>query len=304
MRNILSFILVLIFCQFSIAQFTEKSKAFQKYEGFYDFYYDTTSDKIYLEIDELQKPFLYVYSLSSGIGSNDIGLDRGQLGNEQVVYFKKAGNKLLLIQPNLKYRALTDNDLEKKSVEQAFAKSVLFGFKIVEESTGKYIIDISDFLVQDVHGVTKRLKQKQQGTYKLDKTKSAMALERTKAFPKNIEFDVTLTFKGESKGEYIRSVSPNPDLITVAQHHSFIELPDSDYKQRIFDPRSGSYPFSYYDYATPIQEPILKRFITRHRLSKKDPEAEISEAEEPIIYYLDNGTPEPVRSALLEGGRW
>ncbi|WP_297693423.1 zinc-dependent metalloprotease [uncultured Eudoraea sp.] len=304
MRNILSFILALVIYQFSNAQFTEKSKAFQQYEGFYDFYYDAASDKVYLEINELQKPFLYVYSLSSGIGSNDIGLDRGQLGNEQVVYFKKVGNKLLLIQPNLKYRALTDNELEKKSVEQAFAKSVLFGFEIVEESTGKYIIDISDFLVQDVHGVTKRLKQKQQGTYKLDKSKSAMALERTKAFPKNIEFDVTLTFKGESKGEYIRSVSPNPDLVTVAQHHSFIELPDSNYKQRIFDPRSGSYPFSYYDYATPVQEPILKRFITRHRLSKKNPETEISEAVEPIIYYLDNGTPEPVRTALLEGGKW
>lgn len=304
MRNILSFILTLIICQFSIAQFTERSKAFQKYEGFYDFYYDATSDKVYLEIDELQKPFLYVYSLSSGIGSNDIGLDRGQLGNEQVVYFKKAGNKLLLIQPNLKYRALTDNDLEKKSVEQAFAKSVLFGFKIEDEATGKYIIDISDFLVQDTHGVTMRLKQKQQGTYKLDKSKSAMALERTKAFPKNIEFDVTLTFKGESKGDNIRSVSPNPDLVTVAQHHSFIELPDSNYKQRVFDPRSGSYPFSYYDYATPVQEPILKRFITRHRLSKKNPDAEISEAVEPIIYYLDNGTPEPVRTALLEGGKW
>ena len=304
MRNILSFILALVIYQFSNAQFSEKSKAFQKYEGFYDFYYDGASDKVYLEIDELQKPFLYVYSLSSGIGSNDIGLDRGQLGNEQVVYFKKAGNKLLLIQPNLKYRAITDNDLEKKSVEQAFAKSVIFGSEIVEESAGKYIIDISDFLIQDVHRVAKRLKQTKQGTYTLDKSKSAMALERTKAFPKNIEFDVTLTFKGESKGNYIVSVSPNPDLVTVAQHHSFIELPDSNYKQRVFDPRSGSYPFSYYDYATPVQEPILKRFITRHRLSKKNPEAEISEAVEPIVYYLDNGTPEPVRTALLEGGKW
>ena len=305
MRNYFcTFFLYLFYCSFINAQFSEKSKAFQKYEGFYNFYYDGSSDKIYLEIDELEKPFLYVYSLSSGIGSNDIGLDRGQLGNEQVVYFKKAGDKLLLVQPNLRYRALTDNNLEKKSVEQAFAKSVLFGFKIVEESTGKYIIDLSDFVIQDVHGVAKRLKQTQQGTYTLDKSKSAMALERTKAFPKNVEFDVTLTFKGDSKGDFIRSVSPNPNLVTVAQHHSFIELPDKNYKERVFDPRSGSYPFSYYDYATPVQEPILKRFITRHRLSKKDPEAEVSEALEPIIYYLDNGTPEPVRTALLEGGLW
>ena len=286
------------------AQFAEKSKDFQKFDGLFDFYYDESKDKIYLEVDTLEKEFLYVYSLSSGIGSNDLGLDRGQLGNEQVVFFKKAGNKLLLIQPNLKFRALTDNVLEQRSVEQAFAKSVLFGFKIEEENNGKYILDITDFLMQDAHGVSIRLKNAEQGTYILDKTKSAFDLERTKAFPKNIEFDATLTFKGEAKGHYIRSVTPNPDLVTVAQHHSFIELPDSTYQKRVFDPRSGSYPTSYFDYSTPVQEPIVKRFITRHRLAKKDPNAELSEAVEPIVYYLDNGTPEPVRSALLDGGKW
>jgi len=286
------------------AQFSDKKKDFVKYEGLYDFYYDETNDKIYLEVDNLDEEFLYVYSLSSGIGSNDIGLDRGQLGNEQVVYFKKAGNKLLLVQPNLKYRAITNNVLERKSIEQAFAKSVLFGFPIEEEKSGIYTIDITDFLMQDAHGVSNRLKRTKQGSYSLDKSKSAFALDRTKAFPKNIEFDVTLTFKGEPAGGYIRSVAPNASLITVAEHHSFIELPDDGYQQRVFDPRSGSSPFSYYDYATPVESPILKQFIRRHRLEKKDPTAEVSEAVEPIIYYLDNGTPEPVRSALLEGGRW
>ncbi|WP_394748646.1 zinc-dependent metalloprotease [Spongiimicrobium salis] len=288
----------------SFSQFSEKSKDFQKFKGLFNFYYDAGNDKMYLEVDELNKEFLYVYSLSSGIGSNDIGLDRGQLGNEQVVYFKKAGNKLLLVQPNLRFRAITENDLERKSVEQAFAKSVLFGFKIEEEKKGKYIIDITDFLMQDAHGVAGRLRSSNQGSYNLDKSKSAMALERTKAFPKNIEFDVTLTFKGNPTGFNIRSVTPNANLVTVAQHHSFIELPDNKYKQRVFDPRSGSYPFSYYDYATPVEKPILKRFITRHRLEKKNPNAAVSEAVEPIVYYLDNGTPEPVRSALLDGGRW
>ncbi len=289
---------------FSNAQFAEKSKDFQKFNGYFNFEYDDKTDKIYLEVEDLEKEFLYVSSLSSGIGSNDIGLDRGQLGGTRVIFFRKAGNKLLLVQPNLTYRALTDNELERKSVEQAFAKSILGGFKIEEEKDGKYIIDITDFLMQDTHGVVGRLKRNKQGTYKLDKAKSAMALERTKAFPKNIEFDVTLTFKGDPTGANIRSVTPNPGLVTVAQHHSFIELPDDGYKQREFDPRSGASPFMYYDYATPVESPILKRFIRRHRLEKKDPTAAVSEAVEPIIYYLDNGTPEPVRSALLEGGRW
>nr|WP_298998535.1 zinc-dependent metalloprotease [uncultured Allomuricauda sp.] len=297
-------LLLALFCGFLQGQDFTKTKNYQKFDGFFDYYYDDSQDKIFLEVESLNRDFLYVYSLSSGIGSNDIGLDRGQLGNEQLVYFKKAGNKLLLVQPNLKFRALTKNELEKKSVEQAFAKSVLFGFPIVEESKGHYLIDITDFLMRDAHGVSARLKSRKQGNYSLDKSKSAFAFERTKAFPKNVEFDMTLTFKGTPQGDWIRSVTPNPNLVTVAQHHSFIELPDNGYKKRVFDPRCGSYPFTYYDYATPVQEPILKRFVRRHRLEKKNPNTAVSEAVEPIIYYLDNGTPEPVRSALLEGGKW
>ncbi|TMM57007.1 DUF5117 domain-containing protein [Maribacter algarum] len=305
MKNYLRLTFLFVFATTLIsAQFAEKSKDFQKFNGLFNFQYDEKTDKIYLEVADLEKEFLYVSSLSSGIGSNDIGLDRGQLGSTQVVFFKKAGNKLLLVQPNMTFRALTDNALEKKSVEQAFAKSILGGFKIEEEKGGKYIIDITDFLMQDTHGVVGRLKRNKQGSYKLDKTKSAMALGRTKAFPKNIEFDITLTFAGNPEGRNIRSVTPNAKLVTVAQHNSFIELPDNGYKQREFDPRSGASPFMYYDYATPVESPILKRFIRRHRLEKKDPTAAVSEAVEPIIYYLDNGTPEPVRSALLEGGRW
>ncbi|MBT8320450.1 MAG: DUF5117 domain-containing protein, partial [Eudoraea sp.] len=305
MKTVNLLIIILIFpCLVLNAQFSKNSKDYQKFQGFFDYYHDDKKDRIYLEVEDLDEEFLYVYSLSSGIGSNDIGLDRGQLGNEQVVYFKKAGNKLMLVQPNLQFRAITNNELESKAVEQAFARSVLFGFPIVEEVNDTFIIDITDFLMRDAHGVAARLKNAGQGNYTLDKSRSAMAMERTRAFPKNLEFDFTLTFKGEPKGRYIRSVTPNPNLVTVAQHHSFIELPDAKYNQRAFDPRSGSYPFSYYDYATPVEEPILKRFVTRHRLEKKDPTAAVSEAVEPIVYYLDNGTPEPVRSALLEGGRW
>nr|WP_299485123.1 zinc-dependent metalloprotease [uncultured Allomuricauda sp.] len=305
MKKYTFYLLAFLFVShFSNAQNFEKTKSFQKFNGYFNFYYDDATDKVFLEVNELEKDFLYVNSLSSGIGSNDIGLDRGQLGNGRVVFFSKAGNKLLLVQPNLKFRAITQNALEKKSVEQAFAKSVLHGFKIEEESKGNYLIDISDFLMRDAHGVSNRLKNTKQGSYSLDASKSALAFERTKAFPKNVEFDVTLTFKGNPEGDWIRSVAPTPSLVTVAQHHSLIELPDDGYEKREFDPRSGSNLFSYYDYSTPVQEPILKRFITRHRLKKKNPNADVSEAVEPIIYYLDNGTPEPVRSALLEGGKW
>src|SRR5690606_37338719 len=158
--------------------------------------------------------------------------------------------------------------------------------------------------MRDAHGVAERLKRSKQGSYSLDLGKSALAFERTRAFPKNVEFDVTLTFKGNPEGAWIRSVAPDPGLVTVAQHHSLIELPDDNYSMRAFDPRSGSFPFSYYDYASPVHEPVLKQFVRRHRLKKKNPGAAMSEAGRPIVYYLVNCAPEPIRFALLEGARW
>ena len=274
------------------------------FPGFFTFNYSPKKDVIYLTVEELNSEFLYVNSLSQGIGSNDIGLDRGQLGNERLVYFDKAGDKLLLIQPNLRYRSTSDNPLEQRSIKEAFAKSVLFGFPILEEQEGKYIIDITPFLLQDAHGVAQRLRQTNQGNFSIDKTRSAVNLDRTKAFPQNIEFDMLLTFTGEAKGNWLQSVTPTPEAVTVFQHHSFVALPDDKYTPRRFDPRAGVNAFSYYDYTTPVNESTQKQFIYRHRLEKKDPNATVSEAVEPIIYYLDNGTPEPVRSALLEGGQW
>lgn len=289
--------------------FTEKTsnklqKGITKYEGYFTFYYDENKDKVFLQIDKLNDEFLYVRSLSEGIGSNDIGLDRGQLGGGVVVHFKKAGNKLLLIQPNLDFRAITGNKEEKQSVKEAFAKSVLHGFVIQEQKKDMYLVDATSFFMRDAHGVSSKLARNNQGNYSLDISKSAFHIERTKAFPKNVEFDVMLTFKGNPKGYNIMSVTPDASLVTVHQHHSFVELPDNNYKPRKYDPRSGSWQMSYMDYSTPVNESITKRFIYRHRLEKKNPNAELSEAKEPIIYYLDRGTPEPVRSALLDGGRW
>jgi len=303
MKKLIILVIITLTSSLTFSQ-NSKDKVSKNYKGYFNFSYVESEDKILLEVKDLDKEFLYVNSLSSGIGSNDIGLDRGQLGGDRVVKFIKTGNKLLLVQPNQSYRALTDNKLERMSIEQAFAKSVLFGFPIKEENNGVYTIDLTPFLMQDTHGVSNRLKGSREGSYSLDKSKSAMWLPRTKAFPKNIEFDVLLTFKGQPTGRNLRSVTPTSSLVTVNQHHSFVELPDNNYQPREFDPRSGAISMSYMDYATPVQEQIRKRFVVRHRLQKKNPGAAKSEVVEPIVYYLDNGTPEPIRSALLDGAKW
>lgn len=272
--------------------------------GYFDFYYDEKQDKLFLVIDKFETEFLYVVSLPAGVGSNDIGLDRGQLGADRIVKFVRSGPKVLMVQPNYNFRAITDNTDERAAVELAFAKSVLWGFTVIAEENTKVLVDASDFYLQDSHDVIGTLRSQQQGNYSLDKSRSAFYAPRTKNFPQNTEVEVTLTFTGQATGAYIRSVAPTPNSVTVREHYSFIQLPDNKYVPRKFDPRSGYYGLSYYDYATPISEPIEKKFISRHRLEKKDPAAAVSEPVKPIVYYLDRGTPEPIRSALLDGARW
>lgn len=302
----LSTLVLLFIYSISSAQFFEKDEKVSKFNGFFDFYYNAENGKLFLQVavDQLEEEFLYVSALSQGLGSNDIGLDRGQLGGEAVVYFERYGNKLLLTQPNQDYRAITSNEAEQNSVKEAFAKSVLFGFKIEKEHDGYILIDLTPFVIRDQHGVANRLKSMKQGNFSMDNNSSVVDLKRTKAFPENVEFEAFLSFKGQVSGRNLASVSPSGSRISVGQHHSFVKLPDLDYTPRAFDPRSGSFFISYMDYSTPVYEPIVKRFIARHRLEKKNPNAEVSEAIEPIIYYLDPGTPEPVRSALLDGARW
>ncbi len=304
-KTILTAILLTLSTAIS-AQFLAEKKDLQAFNGYFNFHYSDEEGKIFLEVplSKLEQEFLYVHSLRTGLGSNDIGLDRGQLGGGDIVKFMKSGNKLLLLQPNLQYRANTENELEKRSVREAFAQSVIFGFSIKETKSDRYIIDLTPFLLTDAHNIAGRLKMGKEGAYKVDASRSALWMERTKAFPKNTEFEAMLTYTGMPTGRNLSSVAPNVQSISVIQHHSFVELPDSNYTPRAFHPQSGSFSIEYLDYSTPIWEPIKKRLITRHRLEKKDPTATVSEAKEPIIYYLDPGTPEPVRSALLEGASW
>ncbi len=277
-------------------------------DGFFNYKYDKDAGKIMLQLPDskLDFEFLYVNSLSAGVGSNDIGLDRGQLGGTQIVKFIRTGDKVLLVQPNQEFRAISDNPLEQRAVKEAFAESVLWGFPIKEQAEGSTSleIDITPFLLRDAHNVVGRLKRTKQGSYKLDKTRCAIWEPRTKNFPKNSEFESILTFTGNPEGAYIRSVAPNANAVTVRQHHSFIELPDDNYTPRAFHPYSAYGTVSFYDYATPIEESIEKRFIRRHRLQKKNPTAAKSEAVEPIVYYVDSGCPEPIKSALIEGASW
>lgn len=285
---------------------TQKIIGMEHKDGFFPLDWDAKAGKLYVEIPKLDEDFLLLDQLPYGLGSNDVGLDRGQLGEGRVVHFARVGGKVLLVEPNSKYRSSAVDPEERAAVKQSFAESVLWGFPVEAEENGRLLIDATAFFLRDAHGVAERLQGAGQGSYRLDVNRSAIALDNTKGFPKNTEVEAMLTFaaEGAPKGEFVASVTPDPHAITLREHTSLVELPGPGYTPRRFDPRSGFFALNFRDYSAPLGEPIDQRFIVRHRLEKRDPGAAVSEPVKPIIYYVDRGAPEPIRSALVEGANW
>ncbi len=280
------------------------SRGMVQQTGYFDLYYDTANDKLYLRIDKLEQPFIFQSSLPRGIGSNDIGLDRGQLGDTRLVQFERFGNKVLLKQLNTYYRAESQNRAERVSVQEAFASSVIAGLPVVATNADSVLVDYTAFLLSDIHRVSASLAVQKQGNYSVDNTRSGVYLKRTKAFVRNTELEALVTFSGDKAGEFVRQVTPAPEAISVHLHHSLIALPEAGYQSRQFHPFSGFWPVEYSDYASAFDKPMVKRLLPRHRLQKKQPTAAVSEAIQPIVYYLDPGVPEPVRTALRDGAMW
>ncbi|WP_299594811.1 zinc-dependent metalloprotease [uncultured Microbulbifer sp.] len=270
-------------------------------QGLFDFYWDATKGRVLLEVDQFDRELLLLSGLAQGLGSNPVGLDRNQAGESRVVKFERVGNKVLIHQVNLDYRAQSDNPAERRAVAEAFATSVLWGFEVIAEEGHGVLIDFTPFLLSDQHGIAKRLENAKQGSYSIDASKSAIYLPRTKSFPRNSEFEAQLTFAGSKPGDYMKEVVPTPELVTLRQHISLVALPDEGYQPRQFHSRSGYFPLKYRDYATAIDQPMDQRLIFRHRLQKKP---DSNEVVEPIVYYVDAGVPEPVRSALIDGASW
>jgi hypothetical protein len=282
----------------------DRTNGMTRMEGFVDLYWEETTGHLFLQIDRFGEELLYQVSLASGLGSNPIGLDRGQLGGTHLLRAERVGPRVLLIEKNHRFRALSSNPDEVRAVEEAFTPSVLWGFEIEAETDGRVLLDATEFFLRDAHGAARRIEEAGQGKFRLEPSRCVIHLPQTRSFPKNTEVETLLTFTGAEPGPLVRSVAANPEAVSVRQHHSFVELPDGDYTPREVDPRIGTSALTFSDYATPIDRRLQVQWAMRHRLKKKDPTAERSEPVEPIVYYLDRGVPEPIRSALLEGASW
>jgi hypothetical protein len=305
-----------------ITSIDEKTNGLKKIDGFFPLYWDEAAGRLWLEIPKLDTEVLYSTGIATGLGSNDIGIDRGILTGSRIVKFERAGPRVLMVQPNYQFRALTTSAAEARTVRDAFARSVLWGFPIGAATGDRLLVDFTEYLVRDGNDIAARLRP---GTYRFEASRSAVYMPMTLAFPKNTEMEAELTFvrqpgaaggpgggggggRGGAAGgtffEGVGSVAASPESASIRVHHSIVELPDGNYKPRAFDPRSGYGAMSFENYSALPGQPMTQRFIRRHRLQKKEPAAAISEPVKPIVYYLDPGAPEPIRSALLDGARW
>ena len=311
-----------LFVQPLFAQPTEKSpieapptiqkatEGMQQHEGFMSFFVDAVGGRILLDLpapgaDSVVAEAIYVEGLRQGLGSNPVGLDRGQLGEAKHVRIRRIGPKVLIEQPNARYRAQGAPEAEVRAARESFATSVLWGGTIVAlDPDGRTLVDLTTFLLRDAHGVARTLAETDQGAFTLDSERSAVLLDDCLAFPDNIELESVLTWAGDKPGPLVAETAPTPEAVSLIAHQSFVRLPDDGYQPRVLDPRMGMFGIEFIDYATALDQPIRRRLISRHRLEKVDAKAARSRVVEPIVYYVDRGAPEPVRSALVEGASW
>ena len=297
------------------ASLAERTQGMQHMPGLLSLDWDAKTGKLYLEVPldgnaahTRSQDLIYTNSTPWSMGSSQLGgygMDRGQIAPGEIVHFERTGPKLLLVEPNLKFRSSSSEEAEEASVAESFPVSVLAGFTIDAESADSTVlVDATQFFLTDAHHVAEGLAEDKQGSYHVDPARSTIVLDDTKAFPKNTVVEAELTFvTGQDtppSGRIVEEVAPNPRAVTVRERQIFVQLPPPGYTPRRFSPRAGYFPTGYRDYDAALSEPLEQQFIVRHRLIKKDPKCtHACEAVAPIQYYVDRGAPEPMRSALV-----
>lgn len=295
----------------SVAGFGEATDGLVHKGGFFDLYIDESGARILAALpapdgDGRVLSMIYATGLTAGLGSNPIGLDRGAFDSGSLVTFRKIGNRLIVEEENTRYRATAERPLEKRAVRESFARSFLWSGEIMAvNADGALLVDLSSFLTRDHLGVVKSISDNPSGgTYTLAADRSFPDTRAALAFPDNIELDAFLTLTSSAPGREPNATAADARNVTLAQHHSFIRLPEAGYKIRKTDQRAGSINVSYYDFSSPLDAPIVTQLARRFRLERVDPAAASGPVKKPIVFYVDPGAPEQIQNALIDGAMW
>lgn len=277
----------------------------ERRDGFLPLWISRDGSKLHLELPADSLRALFHVKQATGLGSNPIGIDRGASAGAQVVRFRRVGDRMLVIFENWRYRTSLDDTLHQRTVREAFPASTVAALPVLASRDGRALVDVTDFVMRDWTGVTGALARSQQGNYSVARDRSMVSRQYTNAFPGNTEIGVELTFATNGNpGRIVSQIVPDGSAFTLRQHLTFLPLPDDNYRPREADPRVGYFGVSFKDYGQPIQAALDRRWISRHRLERTNPADPNSPIAKPIVYYVDPGIPEPIRTATLEGARF
>jgi hypothetical protein len=291
----------------STSSITAHTRGFEKRDGFIPVYLDAAHGKIYLEIPRDSMRVLYFVSQATGLGSNPIGIDRGANAQQSVARFGRSGDHVLLVLENWNYRssAAAENPDHARTVAEAFPSSTIAALPLIATEKGRMLVDATDYLIRDWTSVASTIARAGQGTYSVARDRSGIYRPYTRAFPLNTELDVSLTYTTSgTPGPIMRGLLPDAHSFTLRQHITLLQLPDDSYRPRVMDPRVGYFGITFNDYAQPIQDALEQHWIERHRLERVNPADPNSPIKNPIVYYVDRGIPEPIRTAVKQGVSW
>ncbi|HEY0625594.1 MAG TPA: zinc-dependent metalloprotease [Allosphingosinicella sp.] len=257
------------------------------------------------DADGISGRYIYVAALKTGLGSAPIGLDRALSSGSKMLVFRRMGKKMVAEIENPRFRAANAPSAEQAAARESFAYSTIWMGDIAGETTdGRLLVDVSSLLTRDAIGVIPALKGGGGGDFRLVPELTVADPASVRVFPENIEMEARQTFVSADPKVEINNIAPETGNISFIVRHSLVKLPEGGYQPRRFDPRTGTFGTQVVDFGAPLGTPVVYELANRFRLEKIDPNAPRSRVKKPIVFYIDNAAPEPIRTALYEGTAW
>lgn len=291
------------------------AQTMERRDGYIPLLWDAAQGKLYFELTQFDKDVLYFTEIAKGSGSGSVGFEWAGSGESGVIRFQHVGPKVLVVLKNTRFRAGNGGPGLDQGVDESFPDSVIASLPVLKTEGEKVIVDATPLVVRDAAGFGSggggrggRSGTQPGGvtelaagvSWQFDPARSAVYLPRTKAFPKNSEVEVTVTYQAVTGSA---RTTPVARVLSGRLHYSFVE-PPTGYTPREADIRIGVGSVRFADYSRPPAVGTQVEWIRRHRLEKKNPGAALSEPKQPIVYYLDPAIPEPTRSAMKDGFLW
>ena len=276
--------------------FTELTRGAQKVDGLFTLY--QKGEHLYAEIrqDQFNQPMILPITIARGLGQ--VGMPAGDMFEEKVFVFKRAGDRIQLVRRNIHYKAPSGTPIDK-SVKQNYVDSIVLSLPIVALNTrnnASPVIDFSDIFLTNFAELPLGA---------MDRTRSGW--HRVKGFANNLELEVEATFS-PGRGGYYGMMGEADGVadargVTLVIHYSLMKVPDAGYRPRQADDRVGHFLSASKDFGKVDSDSNFVRLIDRWRLEKADPKAEMSPPTRQIVWYIEDTVPVEYRPYVESGIR-